>query len=43
MTQTFLFAQDFTAIFLRGSSQVFLLNNVITGALFLAGVFYASS
>lgn len=42
MTQTFLFTHNFAKILLRGISQVFLLNNVITGVLFLAGVFYAS-
>ncbi len=42
MTQIFLFTKNFTETHLRGISQVFLLNNVITGVLFLAGVFYAS-
>lgn len=34
--------RNFVEIILRGISQVFLLNNVITGILFLAGVFYNS-
>jgi urea transporter len=34
--------RNFAEIVLRGISQVFLLNNVITGILFLAGVFYNS-
>ncbi|RZV58248.1 MAG: urea transporter [Candidatus Brocadia sp. BROELEC01] len=42
MTQISLFVQNFTKILLRGVSQVFLLNNVITGALFLTGIFYNS-
>lgn len=42
MMQTFRFAQNFATILLRGISQVFLLNNVITGVFFLSGVFYAS-
>ncbi|MBI2472149.1 MAG: urea transporter [Planctomycetes bacterium] len=35
-------AKNFAEILLRGISQVFLLNNVITGILFLAGTFYNS-
>lgn len=42
MTPIFIFAKYFVEILLRGISQVFLLNNVITGVFFLAGVFYAS-
>ncbi len=42
MTQVFLHVRNFAEILLRGISQVFLLNNVITGVLFLAGVFYDS-
>ena len=34
--------RNFAEIVLRGISQIFLLNNVITGILFLAGVFYNS-
>lgn len=34
--------KNFAEILLRGISQIFLLNNVITGILFLAGVFYNS-
>ena len=34
--------KNFAEILLRGISQVFLLNNVITGILFLAGAFYNS-
>lgn len=34
--------RNFAEIVLRGISQVFLLNNVITGILFLAGAFYSS-
>jgi len=34
--------KNFAGILLRGISQVFLLNNVITGILFLAGAFYNS-
>jgi len=34
--------RNFAEIVLRGISQVFLLNNVITGILFLAGAFYNS-
>lgn len=34
--------RNFAEIFFRGISQIFLLNNVITGILFLAGAFYNS-
>ena len=34
--------KNFAEIVLRGISQIFLLNNVITGILFLAGAFYNS-
>ncbi len=34
--------RNFTEIIFRGISQVFLLNNVITGILFLIGIFYNS-
>src|SRR3990170_1463636 len=34
--------RNFAEIILRGISQIFLLNNVITGILFLAGAFYNS-
>lgn len=34
--------RNFAEIVLRGISQIFLLNNVITGILFLAGAFYNS-
>ena len=34
--------RNFAEIFFRGISQIFLLNNVITGILFLAGTFYNS-
>ena len=34
--------RNFAEIIFRGISQIFLLNNVITGILFLAGVFYNS-
>ena len=34
--------KNFAEIFFRGISQIFLLNNVITGILFLAGAFYNS-
>ena len=34
--------RNFTEIIFRGISQIFLLNNVITGILFLAGAFYNS-
>lgn len=42
MTQIFIHAKNFAEIILRGISQIFLLNNVTTGILFLAGIFYNS-
>ena len=42
MERQWLKVKNFAVIILRGISQVFLLNNVITGILFLAGAFYNS-
>lgn len=42
MTQILTNAKNFVEIFLRGISQIFLVNNVMTGTLFLAGIFYNS-
>lgn len=39
MTQILINVKNFAEILFRGISQVFLLNNVTTGILFLAGIF----